>query len=74
MQHFTKVGGNGERLVDHCKFNFTGINVRMSGWWLWENKVRIPSGFAISSLLKKSYLVTEIINFIEEICHQIQEN
>ena len=40
---------------------------------LWENKVRIPSVFAISSLLKKTYLVTEIINSIEEICHQIHE-
>ena len=39
---------------------------------LCENKVRIPSVFAISSLLKN--LVTEIINSIEEICHQIHEN
>ena len=29
MQHFTKVGGNGERLVDDY-VNFTGINARMS--------------------------------------------
>ena len=36
--------------------------------------VRVPSVFAISSLLKKTYLVTEILNFIEEICHQIHEN
>ena len=30
IQHFTKVGGNGERLVDDS-VNFTGINARMSG-------------------------------------------
>ena len=34
---------------------------------LWEQEVRIPSVFVISSLLKKPYLVTEIINSIEEI-------
>ena len=41
---------------------------------LWENKVRMPSVFAISSLFKKSYLVTEIINFIGETCHQKHEH
>ena len=30
MQHFTKVGGNGERLVDD-HVSFIGINARMSG-------------------------------------------
>ena len=30
MQHFTKVGENGERLVDDY-VNFTGINARMLG-------------------------------------------
>ena len=30
VQHFTKVGGNGERLVDD-HVSFIGINVRMSG-------------------------------------------
>ena len=41
---------------------------------LWENKVRMPSVFVISSLLKNPYLVTEIINFIEEIRQQKHEN
>ena len=30
MQHFTKVGGNGERYVDD-HVSFVGINARMSG-------------------------------------------
>ena len=43
---------------------------------LWENKVRIPSVFVISSLLKQilPWLVTKIVNSIEEICHQKHEN
>ena len=35
---------------------------------LWENKVRMLSVFAISSLLKKPYLVSEIIFFILHHC------